>query len=58
MGGALFFDEAVDFRLRKLDLRVMEKIVKKDSEKYDNLSHFFRVASLKLMREEKARLKL
>lgn len=54
----MYFDELIAFRLRKLDVKDAKKICRKDSEKYDNESHFYRVAVLKLIREEKQRLKL
>lgn len=52
------FDDRIVFRMRKEDLKQVYKIVRKDQERYDNLSHFIRCATLKLMREEKTRLKI
>ena len=52
----MFFDERADFRIRKQDIKDVKKICNVDSERYDNESHFYRVAVLKLIREEKIRL--
>ena len=54
----MFLGELVAFRLRTEQVKDIKKICRKDSEKYDNESHFYRVAVIKLIREEKQRLKL
>jgi hypothetical protein len=54
----MFFDELVAFRLRKTDVKDVKKIVRKDFEKYDSESHFYRAAVLKEIRNEKLRLRL
>lgn len=53
-----FFQTIVNFRIRKEDLKLVKKICRANKKKYDSESHFFRAAVLKLMREERARLKL
>lgn len=52
------FDTRAIFRIRTEDIKIVNKIVKKDDEKYDNISHFYRCAVLKLIREEKQRLNI
>jgi Arc/MetJ-type ribon-helix-helix transcriptional regulator len=54
----MFFEERIESRIRTSDKKMMDKIVRADSEKYDNESHFIRCAVLRLMREERVRLKL
>jgi len=54
----MYFDDRVDFRIRKEDLKLVTKLVRKDQDRYENESHFFRVATLKLIREERSRLKI
>lgn len=54
----MFLDEKVNFRLRDDETKIIRKIVKKSKDIYDSESHFYRVAVLKLIRTEKARLKL
>lgn len=47
------FEEAIHFRLKKLDLEEAQDIVDNNPEKYANLSHYFRVAIIKLNRQER-----
>lgn len=55
----MFLDDSANFRLQKRDQKLVHKIVRRDGgERYDNESHFYRCAVLKLIREEKARLRL
>lgn len=54
----MFFDDRVDIRIRRDECRLITKIVRHDSERYDNESHFIRCAVLKLIREERKRLKI
>ena len=54
----MFLDDRTDVRIKKEDLKFIHKIVNSDSEKYDNESHFIRCAVLRLIREERVRLKL
>lgn len=54
----MFLDELTAFRIREDDLKMISKITRQDREKYDSESHFIRIAVLKLIREERARLKL
>lgn len=51
------FDERINFRIKKSYLKEASKIINKNSEKYENLSHFFRVALIKLIREEGGKIK-
>lgn len=45
-------------RLQPEQLKIIKKIIKKDKEKYGSLSHFYRIAIIKLIREEKERMKI
>lgn len=55
----LYFHKRITFRIRKVDAKMISKIVRRDrGERYDNESHFVRAAVLKLLREEKVRLRL
>ena len=54
----MFFEELEEFRIAREDLKLVTKICRKDNERYDNKSHFYRCAVLKLIREEKKRLKI
>ena len=54
----MFFDELEEFRIGTHEVKLVRKIVRNDQERYENKSHFYRCAVLKLIREEKARLKL
>jgi hypothetical protein len=54
----MFHDELEEFRISKEQVKLVRKICRKDQEKYDNKSHFYRCAVIKLIREEKARLRL
>lgn len=47
------FETIVNFRLKKLDLEIAQEIVDNNPEKYANLSHYFRVAVIRLNREER-----
>ncbi len=49
----MFFDQNLSFKIKTVDLERIDQIIKNDGmEKYGNLSHFCRVAVLKLIREE------
>jgi len=49
----MFFDEDIDFRIKKEDLEKIRKIIDKDGgDKYDNISHFCRCAVLRLIKVE------
>ena len=52
------FEDMAKFRIKKEQVKMVKKIVHKDSETYDNASHFYRCAAIKLIREERKRLKL
>ena len=54
----MFFDELVAFRLQKSDMKIVGKIVRKDHDRYDNESHFYRCAVIRLINSERRRLKL
>jgi Arc/MetJ-type ribon-helix-helix transcriptional regulator len=45
-------------RLTEAQYKMIRKICRKDSEKYDNESHFVRCSVAKVIREEKRRLNL
>lgn len=48
----VFFDEDVKFRMRKVDVKAVRRVLRKRKAKYDSESHFFRTAILRLLREE------
>lgn len=52
------FEEIVPVRFTKEQIRLVKRIVRKDTETYDSVSHFIRASALKRVREERARLKL
>ena len=52
------FEEPIRVRLHKDSLKLLKRILKKDPETYDSISHFVRSATLKRLREEKLRLRL
>lgn len=52
----LFAESPCSFRVFPDIKRRIDAVVRKDrGEKYDNESHFFRVAVIRLLREEEAR---
>lgn len=53
----MFLDQTLLARFRQEELDEIDKIVEKDKEKYNNRSSFFRVAVIKLIREEKEKEK-
>jgi len=54
----MFLQELEEFRINKEQLKMINKILRKDNKKYDNKSHFYRCAVIKLIREERKRLKI
>lgn len=53
------FDEVITVRLKKSDLKDIEKILKKDTDdRYDSQSHFIRCAIRKQLRMDFERLNL
>ena len=46
------FEERVDFRLFTQERRAIKVLVERYPERYENESHFYRVAAVKLLREE------
>jgi hypothetical protein len=52
------FEETIKSRIKKEHIKLIDKIVRKDQEKYYNRSHFIRCAIIKLVREEKQRLRI
>lgn len=47
--------ETIKFRLFQFQLKEAKKIIRHNKDKYENLSHFARVAFFKLLREETKR---
>jgi len=54
----LNFETEVQARVRKEDLELALRIIKKDRFTFENLSHYIRCAIIKQNREFKKRLKL
>jgi Arc/MetJ-type ribon-helix-helix transcriptional regulator len=52
------FGELVPVRFTADQLKLIKRIVKKDGETYENVSHFIRASVLRRIREERSRLKL
>lgn len=52
------FEEIVPVRFTVEQVKQLKRVVRKDTETYDSLSHFIRAAALKRFREERARLKI
>lgn len=52
------FEEIVPVRFTKEQVKQIKRVVRKDTETYDSVSHFIRAATLKRAREERARLKI
>ena len=49
----MYFEDRITIRIRKEDLDIIENIVSKDGgERFDNVSHFIRVAALQKVRYE------
>lgn len=51
------FDEVVNVRLSKDQVRDIDRVFSKDRFKFSSRSHFIRVAILKLVREESKKFK-
>ena len=54
----VFFDDRAEFRIRREEIRLVKKIVRQFKDKYMNESHFYRVAVLKLIRDERVHLSI
>jgi hypothetical protein len=54
----MFLNEVIAVRINIREKKMVKRIVRKDKNKYDSAAHFHRCALIKLMREEKKRLKL
>jgi len=54
----IFFNVSQNFRIFKEDIKKVEAIVKKNRGIYENKSHFYRVAVLKLIREHNKGVKI
>lgn len=52
------FEAILRIRFKPEQYKMILKLVKKDNETYESVSHFVRSATLKRIREEKARLKI
>lgn len=52
------FEKDINFRIKKSDLAMIKKIVSKDDETYSDVSHYCRCAVIRLIREDKKRLRL
>ena len=52
------YEKRLNIRFTKEQIKLINKIIRKDNETYDSKSHFFRCAVIKLINYEKARLKL
>lgn len=49
----MYFEDRITIRIRKEDLDIIEDIVSRDGgERFDNISHFIRVAALQKVRYE------
>jgi len=48
-----FFDVRIATRIRVDELKEIEKIVNKNQDKYETISHFVRAAIIKKIEEEK-----
>jgi len=48
----MFFEETISCKIQREDHKKIIGIVNLNQDKYENISHFVRVAALKLMREE------
>ena len=58
-GGVVSFEEHINIRIKHEHRKIIAKILNKDKEDlYDSESHFIRCAIIKLIREERQRLKL
>lgn len=55
---SIFFERKVVFRIKDDEIKLSKLLVRKCKGKYDNLSHFIRVAVIRLNREEKKKMKL
>jgi hypothetical protein len=52
------FEKIGSIRFKKETVKLIRKIVAKDPETYESVSHFVRSSTIKRMREEQKRLKL
>lgn len=52
------FEEIIPTRFTKDQVKLIKKIIRKDNETYDSVSHFIRASTIKRCREEKTRLRL
>lgn len=48
-----FFDVKIATRIRVDELKEIQKIINKNRDKYENISHFVRAAIIKKIEEEK-----
>lgn len=52
------FEEITPVRFTPEQIKQIKRIIRKDSETYESVSHFIRSSTIKRMREETKRLKL
>ena len=52
------FEKIQNIRFKKETIKLIQKIIYKDPETYENISHFVRAATLRRIREERLRLRI
>lgn len=48
-----FFDDQINVRIREDEYEAIEDVIKEKQDLYSNVSHFIRVAIIKLLNEER-----
>ena len=52
------FEKIQNIRFKKETIKLIKKIIDKDQETYENISHFIRASTLRRIREERLRLRI
>ena len=52
------FEVMIPVRFTKEQEKMINKIIRKDDETYDSVSHFIRASTIRWLREERKRLKI
>jgi hypothetical protein len=48
----MFLDKRINIRIKAEEIIKINQILNKNKDKYDNISHFIRCATIKLIKEE------